>query len=537
MFVLDVTGSMDREITGVRQGIQNFAAALNTQNLDGQVGLIGFRDRLFGEEPQLLQFGDTAFTADINQFSQQIRSLIADGGGDDLESSFDALALAAQQQYRPDATKVLLLITDAPPKVPDQDMRSLTAVQTQLRAADIDQLHLVVPDSILDLYQPLQTAAPGEVFPLSETDSGRANFDQILPSIGREIAETALSLEQRTPVIEDTLAAGKTATAAKINLVAVGTGDADKAFLAQLTGTPKQVFFAEAGEFDKAFETAGEIIGQAQLVDPEPGDYGVVYGPLRIGGWTALLAIGTTLALIVGQNRSLRRRWLTVKEWGGGTVGGLVAGLSAGALGQLVFLTTSHTAVIAAVPVTGTLIGWTVLGVLVGGGMSVFVPNLSRGRALVGGGLGGVAGSLGYWWMTGVAGPIVGRLVGATLLGFAIGVMIALLERLAQEVWLQVEWTAMEHTQIPLGADPILLGSSDRCHIYLRKDQGYPPVAAQIFMDEDTVVLEYDPRMQQLRPGMKVLHHQLKPGDRRKLGDITFTVKAATPNLQRDQRQ
>ena len=53
-----------------------------------------------------------------------------DGGGDTPESALDALGLAAAQPFRADATKVILLITDAPPRLPDK------ATATVARAAE-----------------------------------------------------------------------------------------------------------------------------------------------------------------------------------------------------------------------------------------------------------------------------------------------------------------------------------------------------------------------------------------------------------------
>ena len=58
MIVLDVTSSMNEEIAGVQQGIQNFAQELKKRKLDAQIGLIAFGDRLFGEEPQIRRFTD-----------------------------------------------------------------------------------------------------------------------------------------------------------------------------------------------------------------------------------------------------------------------------------------------------------------------------------------------------------------------------------------------------------------------------------------------------------------------------------------------
>ena len=48
MFVLDVTGSMQFAINGVRDGIIEFAQGLEKRKLDARVGLVAFRDRLNG---------------------------------------------------------------------------------------------------------------------------------------------------------------------------------------------------------------------------------------------------------------------------------------------------------------------------------------------------------------------------------------------------------------------------------------------------------------------------------------------------------
>src|SRR5262249_38584026 len=115
LFVLDVTGSMQFAINGVRDGIRDFVAVLGKRELDSRVGLLAFRDRLIREEPELLRFDGEVFTKDFDRFRDQVGNLRASGGGDEPESSLDALALAAAQPFRPRAIKVLLLITDAPP--------------------------------------------------------------------------------------------------------------------------------------------------------------------------------------------------------------------------------------------------------------------------------------------------------------------------------------------------------------------------------------------------------------------------------------
>lgn len=186
VFVLDATGSMQGEIDGVRRGIAQFVGAL--QDYDAQVGLIAFRDLFEREEPQILRFSEGVFTADTSRFSEEMGAIRANGGGDDPESSLDALALAAKQPFRDKAAKILVLITDAPPKVPDKTVPSVEAIVEQLRGARIDQLHLIIQESDYRSFEGLRNAAPGERFALSET-ANRGNFALTLPTIGSAIAK------------------------------------------------------------------------------------------------------------------------------------------------------------------------------------------------------------------------------------------------------------------------------------------------------------------------------------------------------------
>ncbi len=324
-----------------------------------------------------------------------------------------------------------------------------------------------------------------------------------------------------------TLEAMQQAASQGINLVAVATGDADTNFLAQLTGDPSLVFYVNSGDFDQAFRQAEKAIYSSQLVESGPtGNYGLVYSVLRIGGWTALLAIGTSLALIAGQNHYLRRRLLTFKEASIGFKGSLIAGMVAGGVGQLLFIPVAGIPILA---IGGRIIGWAILGSLVAGGMSGFVPNLQRGRALQAGAIGGATGSIGFLIISAVSGDLVGRLVGAAIIGFFIGLMIALIEQFSRESWLIVYWTPSEQTKINLGAEPILLGSSEHNHIYLRKSQGYPPITAKIYTEGEKIIMEFDEEMKQ--KGMKILKQELHDGEQRKLGDVTLEVRTSNSNL------
>jgi Ca-activated chloride channel family protein len=183
MFTLDVTGSMRPELDGVKNGINKFADQLRTNRLDTRIGLIAFGDLKMSEDPQILSFAGSAFTANATHFSQEVGQIKMRRGGDIPESSYDAVALAAGQEFRASAKKIILLITDAGP----QKGISLKDTAAKLKEKNIDNLHLVIEGGDEVAYKPLQREANGTIFPLSETAGGRGNFDRVLDGIANEI--------------------------------------------------------------------------------------------------------------------------------------------------------------------------------------------------------------------------------------------------------------------------------------------------------------------------------------------------------------
>ena len=146
LFVLDLTGSMGFAIKGIRDGIQRFAAQLATEKLDARIGLIGFRDIVDdNQRPFALSVNGQTFTKDYDTFRTLVGRLKAYGGGDEPESSLQALALASEQPFRRDAARVLLLITDAPPKIhPGETPSTIDETIAVLKSHRINQLHFIV---------------------------------------------------------------------------------------------------------------------------------------------------------------------------------------------------------------------------------------------------------------------------------------------------------------------------------------------------------------------------------------------------------
>lgn len=110
VFVFDTTSSMMDEIEGVKDTSIAFANRLRDSNRDFRLGLVAF-----GDEVRSVDNRDGSLTADAEEFKRWVGRLRADGGGDDAEMSLDALLEGSEMQFRSDAQKILLLITDAPP--------------------------------------------------------------------------------------------------------------------------------------------------------------------------------------------------------------------------------------------------------------------------------------------------------------------------------------------------------------------------------------------------------------------------------------
>ena len=197
MFVLDCTGSMQGEIDAIKETIIDFAATIKTDGVQVRVGLVEFRDRFYEEEHRALQFNGQSFTNDPALLRKTLSSLIATGGGDAPESSLDAMMLAIQQPFDPSANKVLVLITDAPPHIPDVDTQSVDEVTTALKTYGINQCYLVIPtgSAKTQIYLRFLEETRGLAFDLGQGDDFRKrseDFKKTLMRLGRTISTSTV---------------------------------------------------------------------------------------------------------------------------------------------------------------------------------------------------------------------------------------------------------------------------------------------------------------------------------------------------------
>ena len=86
---IDVTGSMQPCIDGDKENVLKLVEGFQANDnlsLDWRVRLIAYRDLNEGERPII-----NSFTSDVSQFREQLNHLEASGGGDEPESTLDAI--------------------------------------------------------------------------------------------------------------------------------------------------------------------------------------------------------------------------------------------------------------------------------------------------------------------------------------------------------------------------------------------------------------------------------------------------------------
>lgn len=114
LFLVDATGSMADEINQIQSTIFDVAAQIDAlpEQPDVRYGLVTYRDR-----------GDSfvtrtnEFTPDVRDFSKNLNTVFADGGGDYPESLNEGLhhALQSVEWRGPGTVQLIFLVADAPP--------------------------------------------------------------------------------------------------------------------------------------------------------------------------------------------------------------------------------------------------------------------------------------------------------------------------------------------------------------------------------------------------------------------------------------
>ena len=229
----------------------------------------------------------------------------------------------------------------------------------------------------------------------------------------------------------------------------------------------------------------GGAIGSvlAELAPNIPKDLlpGLLRAIITVAMWSALISIPLTLALfwsdIVYRHGKLFN-WKTISQ---ALLIGAVVGAVSGGVAQTIYSVGPASGMIKHLVLRSLC--WGIMGGLLGGGLSMRVPNLGVLRGASGGLIGGTLGGLGFVALITILPQFLGRMAGVGILGAALGLAIVTVEKMFRAASLTVIWGPGETSSITLGATPVTIGSGDD-HVMIG---GIPPKAFQLWVEQGKV--------------------------------------------------
>lgn len=111
VFVLDVTGSMSQEIQAVRANMQSFMTQLDQQNIDYRIGFVVFGDLVYVYNQYMFFTEFQEIMSIINNINLGEHGI--GSGGDGPENQMEAMAEGSTFNWRPGASRVMIMLTDA----------------------------------------------------------------------------------------------------------------------------------------------------------------------------------------------------------------------------------------------------------------------------------------------------------------------------------------------------------------------------------------------------------------------------------------
>ena len=109
-----------------------------------------------------------------------------------------------------------------------------------------------------------------------------------------------------------------------------------------------------------------------------------------------------------------------------------------------------------------------------------------------------------------------GRVVGALLIGFSVGIAVTMAEAIAREAYLIVHWAKNEKSTVNIGGSPVLIGTNVESTVRLSPKTGYPGAIASFKMVDGKPTLQNH---------MSRTTHILKDGNKLALGTVVIEVR------------
>ena len=250
VFVFDVTGSMGEEIEAVKENIIEFADSLSHRSFDFRLGMVTFLDKIEMTYP---------FTDDPQEFRSRVARQFPHGGGDSPENSLDGLMAAAQFDFRPNAQRLIIWITDAAYHE-DDSVTSLTRQEVidALLASDVVVNAIGTLDFKVDYYDPIVLSTGGQYFDI------QGAFRDIL----LEIARLELSGKYRLSYLSPNAESADNAVTLEVRYAGLG-GQATQTYGSSASSKPVAALTCYPNPFNSAVtfrvEKAGYREGTLQI--------------------------------------------------------------------------------------------------------------------------------------------------------------------------------------------------------------------------------------------------------------------------------
>lgn len=117
VFVIDSTGSMNSSINNVKKNINDFAEKLRTEyNVSLNLSLVDYKDSIEDKkQPAVHKNGLSNWygNSEIEKYKKAINQIEVNGGGDNPETSLEAIEFSRRLDFRTASSKFVVLVTDA----------------------------------------------------------------------------------------------------------------------------------------------------------------------------------------------------------------------------------------------------------------------------------------------------------------------------------------------------------------------------------------------------------------------------------------
>ncbi len=235
---------------------------------------------------------------------------------------------------------------------------------------------------------------------------------------------------------------------------------------------------------------------------------------VSVGGWLSAVSVGVGFSLIAAQ-RYMLTETLSMVGLTRLLAMGLLLGAVSGVCGQTVFFVLSSAGL---ADELGRTFSWMLVGAGLGLAMTFVIPNIPRIKALLCAAGGGFIGAVAFILLVSVMdfSDFGGRLIGALIMGGAVGISVATAETIARDAYLIVNWGRNEQSTVNLGRSPVMVGTTSEATVRLSAKSGYPSTVASFKLVDGHASLHNH---------MTKTTHALKDGNKLTLGTIVIEVR------------